>query len=137
MHATVIAAERTASSADLANPTLDREQHRAAASSHGAHACACTLSAVSSCTSVARLSEAVPLARVQLAYGDDCAATTSAARRRPHHTGWLTMNAMASDDSAVCCADCCVTYWCAPCAICQEWRELKLRGVLKSASPIC
>ncbi|XP_059455053.1 cell number regulator 10-like [Corylus avellana] len=27
------------------------------------------------------------------------------------------------------CADCCVHFWCAPCAICQEYRELVNRGL--------
>uniref|UniRef100_A0A7N1A4I7 Uncharacterized protein n=1 Tax=Kalanchoe fedtschenkoi TaxID=63787 RepID=A0A7N1A4I7_KALFE len=26
------------------------------------------------------------------------------------------------------CADCCVHYWCEPCALCQEYAELKSRG---------
>jgi hypothetical protein len=35
-----------------------------------------------------------------------------------------------------CCTDCCVHYWCDPCAICQEYEELTTRIIAaNSATP--
>ena len=31
----------------------------------------------------------------------------------------------------MCSSDCCTHYWCAPCALCQEYRELRARIVEK------